>query len=93
MSKRKIAMFALATVIVVAPIFPRATTTTIAAVGPVPILTPQGDVESKAKAKAKDSIVSYTCSMHPEVTSNSPGECPKCLMVLTKKPRAKAKRP
>lgn len=27
----------------------------------------------------------YTCSMHPEVTSNKPGECPKCGMDLIEK--------
>ena len=27
----------------------------------------------------------YTCPMHPEVTSNEPGECPKCGMTLVQK--------
>lgn len=27
----------------------------------------------------------YTCSMHPEITSNKPDECPKCGMNLTEK--------
>jgi hypothetical protein len=27
----------------------------------------------------------YTCPMHPEVTSNRPGSCPKCGMTLVKK--------
>src|SRR4030095_7354390 len=27
----------------------------------------------------------YTCSMHPEVTSDKPGQCPKCDMDLIKK--------
>lgn len=27
----------------------------------------------------------YTCSMHPEVTSDKPGKCPKCGMDLVKK--------
>jgi len=27
----------------------------------------------------------YTCSMHPEVTSDKPGKCPKCGMELTQK--------
>ena len=26
--------------------------------------------------------VTYTCSMHPEVTSDKPGKCPKCGMEL-----------
>lgn len=29
--------------------------------------------------------VVYTCPMHPEVTSNKPGKCPKCGMNLVKK--------
>jgi hypothetical protein len=28
---------------------------------------------------------SYTCPMHPEVTSDAPGECPKCGMDLVAK--------
>jgi hypothetical protein len=32
----------------------------------------------------KMSIV-YTCAMHPEVTSDKPGTCPKCAMALTEK--------
>lgn len=35
-----------------------------------------------------DSAV-YTCSMHPEITSNKPGKCPKCGMDLIKKPVSK----
>jgi hypothetical protein len=27
----------------------------------------------------------YTCPMHPEVVSNTPGKCPKCGMNLEKK--------
>jgi len=33
----------------------------------------------------------YTCTMHPEVTSNKPGKCPKCGMTLVKKTDAKKK--
>ena len=28
------------------------------------------------------SAMQYTCSMHPEVMSNKPGNCPKCGMAL-----------
>lgn len=27
----------------------------------------------------------YTCSMHPDVITNEPGDCPKCGMALVKK--------
>jgi len=27
----------------------------------------------------------YTCTMHPEVTSDEPGKCPKCGMDLVEK--------
>ena len=33
----------------------------------------------------KSKAVVYTCSMHPEVTSDKPGKCPKCGMELIKK--------
>ena len=29
--------------------------------------------------------VKYTCSMHPDVTSDKPGKCPKCGMGMVKK--------
>lgn len=32
-----------------------------------------------------DAGVVYTCSMHPEVQSPTPGKCPKCGMKLTPK--------
>lgn len=32
-----------------------------------------------------ESAVAYTCSMHPEVVSDKPGQCPKCGMTLQKK--------
>ncbi len=28
------------------------------------------------------SAMKYTCTMHPEVVSNKPGNCPKCGMAL-----------
>lgn len=38
------------------------------------------------KCKKPDSkATAYTCSMHPEVTSEKSGKCPKCGMELTKK--------
>ena len=35
--------------------------------------------------KADPKAIVYTCSMHPEVTSDKPGKCPKCAMELIKK--------
>ncbi len=33
-------------------------------------------------AMAAASSTRYTCSMHPEVTRDAPGKCPKCGMTL-----------
>jgi hypothetical protein len=33
--------------------------------------------------KASTTIVSYTCPMHPQETSDKPGKCSKCGMALT----------
>ena len=30
-------------------------------------------------------VVKYTCSMHPEVVQDKPGDCPKCGMKLVEK--------
>jgi Cu(I)/Ag(I) efflux system membrane fusion protein len=38
----------------------------------------------RAEHNASSSEV-YTCPMHPEVTSDKPGSCPKCGMDLVKK--------
>ncbi len=46
---------------------------------------PKGKTKTTTTAK-----VVYTCPMHPEVTSDKPGKCPKCGMTLVKKkPAAK----
>jgi hypothetical protein len=39
----------------------------------------------KAAQKPKPAKVVYTCPMHPEVTSDKPGKCPKCGMNLVPK--------
>ena len=36
-----------------------------------------------SKMKESDNVA-YTCSMHPEVKSDKPGDCPKCGMKLVK---------
>jgi len=33
----------------------------------------------------------YTCSMHPEVVSDTPGKCPKCNMTLTESKKEQMK--
>ena len=37
----------------------------------------------------KPAKVEYTCTMHPEVITDKPGQCPKCGMDLVKKEVAK----
>jgi Cu+-exporting ATPase len=39
-------------------------------------------------AKADTAKTKYTCPMHPEVLSDTPGACPKCGMALVKKKTA-----
>jgi hypothetical protein len=41
---------------------------------------------AQAKGSKKDTTqhaAVYTCPMHPDVTSDKPGKCPKCGMALT----------
>jgi hypothetical protein len=40
------------------------------------------DHGEKADAAGADKPAMYSCPMHPEVTSDSPGACPKCGMDL-----------
>lgn len=39
----------------------------------------------KASTQSSGQAVKYTCSMHPEVVQDKPGNCPKCGMALTEK--------
>lgn len=41
--------------------------------------------ESPAGGAAKEEAAVYACPMHPEVTSRTPGKCPKCGMTLVKR--------
>jgi hypothetical protein len=43
---------------------------------------PSGGGEHYHHAPPADPKAAYACPMHPEVTSDSPGECPKCGMDL-----------
>ena len=40
---------------------------------------------TETKSDKKSTAKVYTCSMHPEVTSDKPGKCPKCGMDLIEK--------
>lgn len=42
------------------------------------------DTKSPDGAKGQQAAA-YTCPMHPEVTSDKPGKCPKCGMKLVPK--------
>lgn len=45
-----------------------------------------GGANITAKFKAAKAVAkTYTCPMHPEVTSDKPGKCPKCGMDLVEK--------
>lgn len=52
---------------------------------------PKKDTLQKTQA-----IVQYTCTMHPEIISDKPGNCPKCGMTLvpidTNKNKKKSKK-
>jgi len=41
--------------------------------------------KAEPEKKAEEGKVIYTCPMHPEVTSDKPGKCPKCGMNLVPK--------
>lgn len=41
--------------------------------------------KEKSAAENDGTAVKYTCSMHPEVVQDKPGNCPKCGMALVKK--------
>jgi outer membrane biogenesis lipoprotein LolB len=44
--------------------------------------TTQSDQSTGQKS---EKAVQYTCSMHPEVVQDKPGDCPKCGMKLVEK--------
>lgn len=45
------------------------------------------DARSAPPASAAPATAIYTCPMHAEVTSSTPGDCPKCGMALVRKER------
>ena len=45
------------------------------------------------ETKKETQSVTYTCVMHPEISANKPGKCPKCGMDLVKENTKQAKKP
>jgi Heavy metal binding domain len=45
----------------------------------------QNDKAASSSAQQDSKAVKYTCSMHPEVVQDKPGDCPKCGMKLVEK--------
>jgi hypothetical protein len=43
------------------------------------------ETHTNQAAQMDAKTVKYTCSMHPEVLQDKPGECPKCGMKLVEK--------
>lgn len=48
----------------------------------VPLFCGAGVVRAQSAQKAQRKVASYSCPMHPEVTSSKRGRCPKCGMNL-----------
>lgn len=52
--------------------------------------TAKADAGAPSAPSSSDTQAVYTCPMHPEVTSDRPGNCPKCGMKLVLKAKAVA---
>lgn len=44
-----------------------------------------GNTSPNSQKDATNAGITYTCPMHPEITSDKPGSCPKCGMDLVQK--------
>jgi hypothetical protein len=47
-----------------------------------------GNTAPNNQKEETSTSITYTCSMHPEITSDKPGTCPKCGMNLVQKTSA-----
>ncbi len=55
-------------------------------------MSPEGEDNksgNKQESQQPDNTTTYTCPMHAEVVSDTPGNCPKCGMTLVKKKETK----
>jgi hypothetical protein len=60
---------------------------------PAPATQPAAkDKPAEGGKGEKPGATVYTCPMHPEVTSDKPGKCPKCGMTLVPKAAADGKK-
>jgi Cu(I)/Ag(I) efflux system membrane fusion protein len=48
------------------------------------------EVDEGAHSKEEHQELVYTCSMHPQIIRNEPGNCPICGMTLVKKKKKKS---
>src|SRR6266700_7806702 len=60
--------------------------------GDLPPAAPRATGDDHGGSAGKPQAIIYTCPMHPEVTSDKPGRCPKCGMNLVPKPPAEGKK-
>ncbi len=49
------------------------------------VAPPSAEMHDHSAHASADAGVTYTCPMHPEVQSSTPGSCPKCGMTLVPK--------
>jgi hypothetical protein len=63
----------------------------IAAILLAPARFSGGGADLEQSALANDAPTVYVCPMHPEVTSDRPGLCPKCHMKLVSKPTPRSR--
>ncbi len=55
------------------------------ALAPMPVLAQDPKPSPAPSTAPAKEAVKYTCTMHPEVVKDKPGNCPKCGMKLVEK--------